>query len=69
MPEALLSPPAVLTLAELVSQAHRLQQAGQAAAAVALYQRWVVDGPLAMRHVAWFNLGTLLGGLNRNADA
>ena len=38
MPEALLSPPAVLTLAELVSQAHRLQQAGQADAAVALYQ-------------------------------
>ena len=69
MPEALLSPPAVLTLAELVSQAHRLQQAGQADAAVALYQGWVVDGPLAMRHVAWFNLGTLLGGLSRHADA
>ncbi len=69
MPEALLSPPAVLTLAELVSQAHRLQQAGQSDAAVALYQAWIVDGPLAMRHVACFNLGTLLGGLNRNADA
>jgi len=69
MPEALLSPPAVLTLAELVSQAHRLQQAGQSDAAVALYQAWIVDGPLAMRHVACFNMGTLLGGLNRNADA
>ncbi len=69
MPEALLSPPAALTLAELVSQAHRLQQAGQADAALALYQAWIVDGPLAMRHVACFNLGTLLGGLNRNADA
>jgi predicted O-linked N-acetylglucosamine transferase (SPINDLY family) len=69
MPAALLNPPAVLTLAELVSQAQHLQQAGQADAAVLLYQGWVTDGPLAMRHVACFNLGTLLGGLNRNADA
>ena len=77
MPEALLSPPATLalasvTLADLVSQAQRLQQAGQIDAAVALYQRWIADSPLATRpmaHVACFNLGTLLGALNRSAEA
>ena len=77
MPEALLSPPATLalasvTLADLVSQAQRLQQAGQIDAAVALYQRWIADCPLATRpmaHVACFNLGTLLGALNRSAEA
>ena len=77
MPDALLSPvdqtadldiPA-LSLGDLVNAAHRLQQAGQMDAAVALYQRWIADGPPAMRHVACFNLGTLLGGLNRPADA
>ena len=69
MSETLLSPAAVLTLAELVTEAQRLQQAGHADAAVALYQGWIVDGPAGMRHVACFNLGTLLGGLNRAADA
>ncbi len=69
MSETLLSPAAVLTLAELVTEAQRLQQAGHADAAVALYQGWIDDGPAGMRHVACFNLGTLLGGLNRAADA
>jgi predicted O-linked N-acetylglucosamine transferase (SPINDLY family) len=69
MPEALVSPPSVLTLAELVTQAQGLQQGGQSAAAVALYEQWIVAGPLAMRHVACFNLGALLGGLNRPAEA
>ena len=58
-----------LSLADLVNQAQGLQQAGQAAAAVVLYQRWIAGGPLPMRHVACFNLGTLLGALNRPADA
>jgi len=69
MPEALVSPAPVLTLADLVTQAQRLQQAGQADAAAALYQQWIIDGQPAMRHVACFNLGTLLGGLNRSAEA
>ena len=68
MPETLLKPPE-MSLADLVTEAQRLQQAGQADAAVALYQRWIVDGPVAMRHVACFNLGTTLGALNRGADA
>jgi len=72
MPEALLSPPAPLSLAELVTEAQRLQQGGQADAAVALYRRWMAaDGPgvAAMRHVASFNLGTLLGAMNRPDEA
>jgi predicted O-linked N-acetylglucosamine transferase (SPINDLY family) len=36
---------------------------------VALYQHWLQHGPVAMRHVAWFNLGTLLGALQRTAEA
>ena len=68
-PAALLAAPETLSLAELVNEAQRLQQAGQADAAVALYQRWIAAGPLPMRHVACFNLGTLLGALNRPTDA
>ena len=61
--------PASLTLADLVSEAQRLYATSHADAAVALYQRWIADGPPAMRHVACFNLGTLLGGLGRTAQA
>lgn len=70
MPAAVLTAPAPLTLAELVTEAQRLQQAGQAEAAVALYRQWLDEGgPAGLRHVAQFNLGTLLGALNRTADA
>ena len=70
MPDAVLNvsaPP--LTLADLVNEAQRLQQAGRTEAAVVLYQQWVQDGPQGMRHVAFFNLGTLLGALQRTAEA
>ncbi|HOB96480.1 MAG TPA: tetratricopeptide repeat protein [Aquabacterium sp.] len=75
MPDAVLNPPAaaadapVLSLAELVNEAQRLQSGGRVDAAVALYQHWLQRGPVAMRHVAWFNLGTLLGALQRPAEA
>ena len=70
MPAAVLTAPAPLTLAELVTEAQRLQQAGQAEAAVALYRGWLDGGaPAGMRHVALFNLGTLLGALGRSAEA
>jgi predicted O-linked N-acetylglucosamine transferase (SPINDLY family) len=69
MSDAVLNVSAPLSLAELVTEAQRLQQAGQTTAAVTLYQGWIADGPQAMRHVACFNLGTLLGALNRNAEA
>ena len=70
MPEVVLTrPAATLSLAELVTEAQRLQQAGQAAAAVLLYQDFITEGPPAMRHVACFNLGTSLGAMNRSSDA
>jgi predicted O-linked N-acetylglucosamine transferase (SPINDLY family) len=70
MPDVVLTrPAAALSLAELVTEAQRLQQAGQAEAAVALYRDFIADGPPAMRHVACFNLGTSLGAMNRSADA
>ena len=69
MPDAVLTPPVQLSLADLVTEAQRLQQAGQAETAVAMYTDWIADGPPAMRHVACFNLGTLLGALQRSAEA
>jgi predicted O-linked N-acetylglucosamine transferase (SPINDLY family) len=70
MPDAVLkSPTSSLSLADLVNEAQRLQGAGQVDAAVALYRHWLQDGPPALRHVAWFNLGTLLGLLQRPAEA
>lgn len=71
MPEsAVLCPPVQLTLAELVTEAQRLQAAGQVVEAVELYRRWLAaDSAPALRHVASFNLGTLLGAMNRAAEA
>ncbi len=70
MPDAVLNDStANLSLAELVNEAQRLQAGGRTDAAVALYQRWLQSGPVAMRHVACFNLGTLLGALQRPAEA
>ncbi len=64
-------PPACapLSLTDVVNQAQRLQQAGDNAAAAALYQRWIAEGSPALRHVAWFNLGTLLGAMRRDEEA
>ena len=70
MPDAVLTvsaPP--LSLADLVTEAQRLQQAGRTDAAVVLYQQGRQAGPPAMRHVACFTLGTLLGALPRSAEA
>jgi predicted O-linked N-acetylglucosamine transferase (SPINDLY family) len=69
MSVAMLAKPAVRTLVELVHDAQQLQQAGQAEDAVALYRDWIAQGDVAMRHVACFNLGTLLGSLQRPAEA
>ena len=71
MSDALLSPPeaTTLSLGELVQQAQSLQQAGRSDDAVSLYQDWIVRAPLATRHIACFNLGTLQAGLGRAALA
>ena len=58
-----------LPLTKLLDQAQRLQQAGQAAQAAALYADWIAQGPAPLRHVASFNRGTLLSSLGRNAEA
>ena len=70
MPDAVLnvSKP-TLSLADLVNEAQRLQVGGRTDEAVALYQRWLQDAPQPLRHVAQFNLGTLLGGLQRHGEA
>jgi len=78
MPEALLAPPvaaspmndlASMTLADLVSRAAVLQQAGQVASAVALYEAWIPVGPEPHRYVASFNLGTLQGAAGQDKAA
>jgi predicted O-linked N-acetylglucosamine transferase (SPINDLY family) len=72
MPTSTVSPPATAAIGvpELLGQAGALQQAGQPAAAAALYQRWLADTPDApLRHVVLFNLGTLLSSLQREPEA
>ena len=66
---SLLAEPPVRTLVQLVQDAQRLQQTGQADLAVAMYEDWTIHGDPAMRHVACFNLGSLLGTLNRAEEA
>ena len=58
-----------LTLTALIDQAQRLQQAGQADQAAALYGDWIALGPVPMRHVACFNWGTQLSALGRLDEA
>lgn len=70
MSDAVLNAPTpVLSLPELVNEAQRLQTQGGVDAAVALYQQWLQAAPVALRHVAWFNLGTLQGAQQRTAEA
>jgi len=64
------APAPVASVPELLGQAGALQQAGQPAAAAALYERWLAVAPeLPLRHVVLFNLGTLLSTLQREAEA
>ncbi|NDY94019.1 O-linked N-acetylglucosamine transferase, SPINDLY family protein [Ideonella livida] len=52
-----------LPLPQLLDVAQRWQDAGQSGAAVLLYRAWLQGSPGAgLRHVALFNLGTLLSG-------
>ncbi len=58
-----------MTLPELLDQAHRLHQEGLAEASAELYEQWIAHTQSPMRHVACFNWGTVLGALNRPAQA
>lgn len=72
MPTSTVSSPATAAIGvpELLGQAGALQQAGQPAAAAALYERWLATTPDApLRHVVLFNLGTLLSSLQREPEA
>jgi len=58
-----------MPLSELMDRSGALQQAGMLEAAALVYQNWIARTPSNMRHVACYNWGTLLGSLNRHADA
>lgn len=59
-----------LPLTELLDQAQRWQDAGQAGLAAGLYRAWLQGQPGSpLRHVAAFNLGTVLASLQRDDEA
>lgn len=64
---AAMAPP--LGLAELLTEAARLQQIGRADAAAALYQDWIRGSGSPLVQVACFNMGTLLSQLGRDDEA
>lgn len=71
MPTYTVLPPATVApgVPELLNQAGALQQAGQPAAAAALYERWLAAHDAPLRHVVLFNLGTLLSTQQREPEA
>ena len=58
-----------LSLPELIDRAQQLVAMGQLDAAATLYRAFLARGESPFRNVALFNLGTVLGALNRHADA
>ena len=58
-----------MPLGDLMQHAHRLSQHGAAEASALLYERWIARTDSPLRHVACFNWGTVLGALQRHADA
>lgn len=58
----------VLPLSELMEAAQKLQAQGQMETAAGLYRQWLQGNDSAARHVAWFNLGTLLNSLGRTEE-
>ena len=58
-----------LTLQQVMEHAQALQSTDQSAAAAQLYATWIEHTQAALKHVACFNWGTLLGALGREAEA
>jgi predicted O-linked N-acetylglucosamine transferase (SPINDLY family) len=56
-------------LAELMNQGQALVHSGRAAEAAALYEAWIGHTVSPLLHVACFNWGTVLGALQRPAEA
>ncbi|MBB4844056.1 putative O-linked N-acetylglucosamine transferase (SPINDLY family) [Paucibacter oligotrophus] len=53
----------------LIQHASLLERAGLAEAAALLYQTWLMHSKSAYLHVACYNWGALLGGLNKHKEA
>lgn len=58
-----------LTLGQLFATAEQLCKAGQNAIAAALYQDWLADETQPLRHLAFFNLGSLLQSVGDTTGA
>jgi predicted O-linked N-acetylglucosamine transferase (SPINDLY family) len=58
-----------LTLGQLFATAEQLCKAGQSTVAVALYQDWLADDTQPLRHLAFFNLGSLLQSISDTTGA
>ena len=58
-----------MQLNELLDRAQSLAQRGLAEASAQLYENWIAHTESPWRHVACFNWGTVLGLMNRHAEA
>jgi len=58
-----------MSLPDLMSQASAWQQAGHNAEAACLYETWIRHTKSALRHVACFNWGTVLGSIGQDDAA
>lgn len=58
-----------MALADLMNHAEAMNRAGRAQDAAELYETWIAHTVSPFQHVACFNWGTLLGALNRHAEA
>lgn len=58
-----------LPLGDLMNRAQALSQSGRPADAAELYEVWIAHTVSPLLHVACFNWGTVLGALQRPADA
>jgi predicted O-linked N-acetylglucosamine transferase (SPINDLY family) len=58
-----------LTLEAVMDRAQQLQQSGDTEAAARLYEVWIAHSRSALRHVAGFNMGTMLSASGRDDAA
>lgn len=58
-----------MPLGDLIARAQALSDGGMAEASAKLYEEWIASTDSPYRHVACFNWGTVLGNLNRHAEA
>lgn len=56
-------------LTEIMHEAESLCASGQAEAAIKLYQTWLEHPNASLKHIAYFNLGVILFGADKDKDA